>query len=221
MPNWCSTEYAIYSDNEIELIRIFMLLKKATEEAEEHDSRGILGVLRCPGEIIDAVDGRTSVKYFSLFDPDHECGKIPAILIETESAWAPCNDFIEALIRQAVSDDGGDVEYCYVSEEEGVGLFVNTDTSGKFFDTRVRVDYATPDGGDVVYFGDDNFDNFIALLEEIVGEDAVKDIESYEEFLDAKTVKILDDAFMEKYKDYKEDIETREYFLCVNVFESE
>ena len=215
MPNWCSSVYAIYSDNEIELLRIMMMLREASDKTGTCHSREILGALRCPEEICREVDSRTSVENIESFYKDK---KLRGVIIDTESAWGPCNDFIETLINKIIPGSG-DVKYCYLSEEEGCDVFVNSDTSGEFFDTRMRIDYSTPeDGTDVLYFGDDNFADCLEFLEDMVGESAVEDIDSYNDFFDEAVLGKIDDAFRAKYADRKEELECCEFFLCIRMF---
>ena len=215
MPNWCSSMYAIYSDNEIELLRIMMMLREADNKAEHGNSREILRALRCPEEICEKMDGRTSMANFGPFYKDK---KLRGVLIDTESAWGPCNDFIETLIDKIIPG-GGDVEYCYLSEEEGCDVFVNTDTSGEFFETRMRIDYATPDDGiDVLYFGDNDFADCLEFLEDMLGEAAVEDITSYNDFFDEAVLGKIDNAFRVKYADHKEELECNEIFLLIRMF---
>ena len=78
----------------------------------------------------DINDARGSIEEL-YWDDSRDC-----ISISTDTAWNPKMHIIEQML-----ENYDDLDYVYVSEEPGMRIYINSDTTGKFFTDRYDVDY--------------------------------------------------------------------------------
>ena len=121
MANICDNDFTYYGDNQRELLKFYLIFQQAYEEGNG-DAKTILSLLGATPEMIDGIDGRTSVNFVELLMSSET---ITGVRFMAESAWAPCEDFAKFALLAAIPG-GGDIELCYVAEEPGCEVFINT-----------------------------------------------------------------------------------------------
>lgn len=147
MANWCSNSLAIYGDR-LQVEELF----KDFEAAFKHtlylrnlidyfdlDGRG----LGCRGELWER--------------PIMQDG---AITFGCETAWGPYEDLWEEILKFYPA-----LQYVFTAEEPGCEVYINSDTEGKFFTEKYRIE--SYDGEISEYLDSD--DALIKLTEEITG----------------------------------------------------
>ena len=202
MANYCSSCFMIFSDNERALLALYTKLAAAKQEGE---ARPLLELLGCSDEDMKNVDGRTSIEYITL---NKNGDKIEGVRIETESAWSPCTDFIDALIKTTVPWDN--LQYVYIAEECGCDLYINTDVEGKFFPERLKIEVYSKDDEDTLYFGDDELQEAFNYIEDLTG----IEVTDLSELVDSSEV--LNKIYTEFEKSNPED---DGYYLVIHVFD--
>lgn len=138
MANWCRNVFAIYSKNDsdlgkAQLKRLFAQLRKVTQidypkGAENHNWYGLLSVMR--GKDKEDVCARGSIDY-TQWCGDH-------ILMGTETAWEPQDDVVRDMLD---CKECSELAVELFAEEDGNEIFINTDTTGRFFPEKYVLDY--------------------------------------------------------------------------------
>lgn len=138
MANWCSNVFAIYPKNDsdlgkAQLKRLFAQLRKVTqidypEGAENHNWYGLLSVMRGKDEA--DVYARGTINYTQW------CGDY--ILMGTTTAWEPQDDVVRDMLD---CKECTELAVELFAEEDGNEIFINTDTTGRFFLERYVLDY--------------------------------------------------------------------------------
>lgn len=138
MANWCRNVFAIYSKNDSELgkaqlKRLFAQLRKVTQidypkGTENHNWYGLLSVMR--GKDKEDVCARGSIDY-TQWCGDH-------ILMGTETAWEPQDDVVRDMLD---CKECSELAVELFAEEDGNEIFINTDTTGRFFPEKYVLDY--------------------------------------------------------------------------------
>lgn len=138
MANWCSNVFAIYPTNDsdlgkAQLKRLFAQLRKVTqidypEGTDKHDWYGLLSLMR--GKEESEIAARGSIDGIRWND-DH-------IIVETQTAWEPQDDVVREMLD---CTECSELDFVFIAEEPGNEIYVNTDTSGRFFSDRYVLDY--------------------------------------------------------------------------------
>lgn len=138
MANWCRNVFAIYSKNDsdlgkAQLKRLFAQLRKVTQidypkGTENHNWYGLLSVMR--GKDKEDVCARGSIDY-TQWCGDH-------ILMGTETAWEPQDDVVRDMLD---CKECSELAVELFAEEDGNEIFINTDTTGRFFPEKYVLDY--------------------------------------------------------------------------------
>ena len=132
MPNWCSTKYIMFTDNEdkSELARLHNNLATAIQmgtDVENNFGSAWLGhVSTKHGFNWEDIPCRGTIEYLDEYEPGDGF-----FSLDTETAWGPCDELWEAIVAQYAN-----VSYVYLSEEPGMGYFVNSDKEGRFLSER-------------------------------------------------------------------------------------
>ena len=147
MANWCSNMFAIYpKDNsdlgKAQLKRLFAQLRKVTqidypEGTKEHGWYGLLSVMR--GKDAEDVYAKGSIEDIQWYD-DH-------IFMQTETAWEPQDDVVMDMLD---CKECSELDFELLAEEGGNEIYINTDTSGRFFSDRYVLDYDLTDATGLV-----------------------------------------------------------------------
>jgi len=128
MPNWCSTKYVVFTDNDdkAELVRLYNNLSatlKTPSEVGNGFGAGWLGDVAIKhGFEWETYPCRGSIEHMDEYDSDSN-----HFSFNTETAWGPCDELWEAIIEQYEG-----VSHVFLSEEPGCEYFVNTDVEGRF-----------------------------------------------------------------------------------------
>lgn len=147
MPNWCYTNFVLYSENEEQLCNLFNAIHEVVNSSVSRVSNGFgpawLGNIvdyhgldphteHCRGAIVsmsEAVEVKNhNEKTFWYFNTAQE------------TAWAPTPEMWDKILKQTYPD----VQFEYCAEEPGMGLYVNTDTEGGFITDRYLLDCCLP-----------------------------------------------------------------------------
>ena len=68
---------------------------------------------------------------------------VHSFIIKTHSKWTPCTEAWEEILTEYHKKNNLSeklIDYFFVSEEPGEGIYVNTDTHGIFFTDRVKIE---------------------------------------------------------------------------------
>ena len=201
MANYCSNSVTYYSDNQGQILNLYLRIRGAVEalgdmEREYVNAKPLLAELGVAPETIERLDGRTSINYLGLLVED---GKPVGVQFDAESAWSPCEDFAETLLR-AIYPGGGDIEMVYIAEEPGCEVYINTDVDHRFYKTVLVMDIRAGKIEDRYYYDVDELDEAFDMIEELTGcrPHGLSDLD------DSKFMKRLDACFREKYPDEDE-----------------
>lgn len=197
MANICDNDFTYYGENQIELLKFYFKLSQACEEAGG-DAKTILSILGASSKEIDEIDGRTDVQYVELLTAADN--KVQGVRFMASSAWSPCDDFAKYALL-AVLPGGGDVEMCYVAEEPGCEIFINTDVDHKFYDVVVNIDVSCKDYEDQFYYGITEFTSLADMIRELSGVSITK----FEDLNDIEIIKRISAGFEAKYPETDDD----------------
>lgn len=147
MANWCCNTFAIYPKNDsdlgkAQLKRLFAQLRKVTQidypdGADKHDWYGLLAVMR----------GRAEEDIYALGSIDEIQWCDDHIIMQTETAWEPQADVVKDMLD---CKECSELTFVLLAEEGGNEIYINTDTTGRFFSERYVLDYdLTPATGGV------------------------------------------------------------------------
>lgn len=173
MPNWCYNRVTVFGESsQVEKVLCFM--QKALKEAPNHKAsrpnRWIGQFVVMAGENweqhacrgwIEEIDTTVTIK-------DERTGYFE---IQFDSAWEPQMDAVDIAIKAALrGEECIDVDYVFVAEEPGEGIYINTDECGMFYNERyiVDFDYSEDNGeGGVEYF--ETLDETLQFFNELTG----------------------------------------------------
>lgn len=164
MANWCGTTIAFYSQDKIQLEALHTAISNRTHEniwlgnictyhglsAENYSCRSLIN---CIGEISQ---DEYSYWYF---------------LVDQEDAWDPHISVWESVLDMYYRK----VEFEYRSEEDGCGIFVNSDIEGYYFPERFIIDACVKDTEDRIYTS--TFDETLSLCKQILRDRSISSIE--------------------------------------------
>ena len=139
MPNWCMTNVTFYSKSENQIKRLHDVLSEL-DEGESLLPNGFgnlwLGnILHYFGFDWEKIYCRGSISFFGITTQDAD-GRF-YFEVGQEDAWSPKKEVWDAVLSK---EEFSDVEYVYMAEEPGCGLYLNSDSSGLFYEDRYTVD---------------------------------------------------------------------------------
>ena len=141
MPNWCYSSYVFYSEeaDEGELARLHRTIVEIMQKPSDVENGfepGWLGkVAIAHGFDWEKIPCRGKITHI-----DDYTGLCSSFKLETETAWAPMDELWEAVVSRYKG-----VSFVYLSEESGMGIFVNTDCTGRFFPERFLLEVCLED----------------------------------------------------------------------------
>lgn len=167
MANYCINNFTYYGDDQGKILNLYLKIKDAMERIgdSEKDARDLLFELGVKSEVFEKVDGRTSVSFIGLHVEDE---KAVGMWFAAESAWSPCDEFAEILLK-AVYPDGGGIEMVYLAEEPGCEIYVNTDVNHRFYKTALSMRVITDTLNDSFYYDIDELDTAFNLIKKLTG----------------------------------------------------
>jgi len=149
MPNCCMNKCAFFTNsdsekNKKEIARLYKalagIMEKPLEASNDFEPGCLREVAIAHGIDWEKIRCRGSIEILGEFEPGDM-----SFVIETDTAWSPTTELWDAVIEQYE-----DISYVYICEEPGMGIFVNTDTEGRFFVDRYLLeiwgDAPIPDG---------------------------------------------------------------------------
>lgn len=200
MANYCSNSFTYYSDNQGQILNLYLRIQGAVEALGDMggntDAKPLLAELGVEPETIERLDGRTSINYLGLLVED---GKPVGVQFDAESAWSPCDDFAEILLR-AIYPGGGDIEMVYIAEEPGCEIYVNTDVDHRFYKTVLVMDVKAGKLEDRYYYDVDELDEAFDMVEKLTG----CKLGELSDLDDSKIMEKVNAGFRKKYPDEDE-----------------
>ena len=198
MANYCSNSVTYYSDNQGQILNLYLRLRGAAEALGDMEmgsikAKPLLAELGVDPETIEKLDGRTSINYLGLLVEDE---KPVGVQFDAESAWSPCDDFADILLR-AIYPDRGDIEMVYTAEEPGCEVYVNTDVDHRFYKTVLVMNVIAGEINDSYYYNVDELDGAFDMIKKLTGYRPSK----LADLDDAKFMEKLEAGFRKKYPD--------------------
>ena len=198
MANYCSNSVTYYSDNQGQILNLYLRLRGATEALGDMEmgsikAKPLLAELGVDPETIEKLDGRTSINYLGLLVEDE---KPVGVQFDAESAWSPCDDFADILLR-AIYPDRGDIEMVYTAEEPGCEVYVNTDVDHRFYKTVLVMNVIAGEINDSYYYNMDELDGAFDMIKKLTGYRPSK----LADLDDPKFMEKLEAGFRKKYPD--------------------
>lgn len=155
MSNWCLTDYCFYADTdrgEEQLKKLYTALdrsisnKKRVIKSDFGDTwLGNVILEFCPQYLALTSDSivcnynneniRFRGSIVNLTEPEEFKGDMFQVSVET--AWEPMTEMWDMILAECRFDE---VAYVYEAEEPGEGLYINSDTEGRFFADRFYID---------------------------------------------------------------------------------
>ena len=132
MPNWCSNRIAFYQeDGETALLEAFYAdIQKYMEYIDPETGRHS----NWAGHFLESSRIDTeSISCRGYFNYCELCTDY--VLISMETAWEPIPELYEVMAQKY------NLYYVYIAEECGCELYINTDSGGRFFNTRYILNY--------------------------------------------------------------------------------
>lgn len=198
MANYCSNSVTYYSDNQGQILNLYLRLRSAAEALGDMEmgsirAKPLLAELGVDPETIEKLDGRTSINYLGLLVEDE---KPVGVQFDAESAWSPCDDFADILLR-AIYPDRGDIEMVYTAEEPGCEVYVNTDVDHRFYKTVLVMNVIAGEINDSYYYNMDELNDAFDMIKKLTGYRPSK----LADLDDAKFMGKLEAGFRKKYPD--------------------
>lgn len=137
MANYCSNCIAFFGNDLDKLEHLRKMMDNTFNLSEYGSIRDfIMSYGYAKEEAISFTDGRDS-----FIEVDFEVSKDDEsyyFTIQTESAWSPNVE----VFRKVITDHYEDViDFVHCSEEPGFAIYVNTDTTGRFYEDNYHLDY--------------------------------------------------------------------------------
>ena len=119
--------------------------------------------------------------------------------IETEEAWERHPEIWESIFSQECFDE---VNFVYIAEESGNGLYINTDSEGLFYSDRYYVDVCLENenrGYESAYF--ENDEGLFTYLKELAREIGLPDdFQSIEQAQEMFSMRLNDEEYISVHR---------------------
>ena len=182
MSNWCDVEYAFIGEKEE--------VKSFRNKLEKYTSDKFEGLKNDFGSCWEGniafgfgldyakIACRGEIEYISEVSPIDD-NDFFVFYVSASDAWQPNYELFEQILLKFYS---GTIGYEMIAEEVGCELYINTDTSGKFFPTRYRINLCKADDS-IVEEAFANLEDVNRFISKEIGEeihfDNTEDIEKY------------------------------------------
>lgn len=136
MPNWCTTTYAFTGEPDaLKRFRIGLQNYTSKNYHENGFGKNWLGNVLA-GYNLYPDEGQDSFMYRGSIAEIDWCNGV--LYVTTDTAWNPMTKMWDAILDEHFQDEYGDnlIDYVFISEEPGMGLYINTDTNRTFFPER-------------------------------------------------------------------------------------
>ena len=137
MANYCSNCIAFFG-NDLDKLEHLRKMMDATFNKEDYYSirNFVLKYDYTQEEAYSFTDGRDT--YVHIDDEVSKDDKGYYFTIQTETAWSPNIE----VFRKVITDHyEGEIDFVHCSEEPGFAIYVNTDTTGRFYEDNYHLDY--------------------------------------------------------------------------------
>ena len=188
MANYCSNCIAFFGNN---LDKLEHLRKMMEDTFNKEDCYSIRNFVLKYGYTKEAAYGFTDIRD-SFVHIDDEVSKDEQgyyFTIQTESAWNPNMNVFRKVIADHYENE---IDYVYTAEEPGFSVYLNTDSTGRFYDDRYHLDYCI-NGNKYVMEYYSSFNDVIKVLKEDFPELEFSVCDSVDEIND-KVQNLLDDS---------------------------
>ena len=177
MPNWCGMSLTIFNskgenDKNIDILYENIKRNCLNDQSESAkligiDSQWLENLAYACGVSLDKlfIPKNNDSKYINDFHPKAFLYDVcrnddGSIRLYIDSAWNPCDNFLEALFNENL-DLLKDLDYVYIADECGNDVYINTDTKKLYYSTEYCI---TTD--EEIFGGEDQyFDSKEELLE--------------------------------------------------------
>lgn len=139
MPNWCSTKAVVYGPLK-DVMTFKQFIEKALGDAPEKEAYEPNKWL---GQLVIAASGDSKNCYcrgwiYDISEMETNKDGESHFIIISEDAWSP---LLPAVLQHVIDNKFPDANLSmdYIAEESGMGIFVNTDTTGTFFPERYLI----------------------------------------------------------------------------------
>ena len=137
MANYCSNCIAFFGNDLDKLEHLRKMMDNTFNLSEYGSIRDfVMSYGYAKEEAISFTDGRDS-----FIEVDFEVSKDDEsyyFTIQTESAWNPNVEVFRKVITDHYEDE---IDFVHCSEEPGFAIYVNTDTTGRFYEDNYHLDY--------------------------------------------------------------------------------
>ena len=137
MANYCSNCIAFFGNDLDKLEHLRKMMDNTFNLSEYGSIRDfVMSYGYAKEEAISFTDGRDS-----FIEVDFEVTKDDEsyyFTIQTESAWNPNVEVFRKVITDHYEDE---IDFVHCSEEPGFAIYVNTDTTGRFYEDNYHLDY--------------------------------------------------------------------------------
>ena len=142
MPNWCSTKFTFYG-NKDEIIKFHDRLNRILDGIDHTPNE--FGVLWLGNILIDYgfdwEDAPCRGNADDLADDVIIEGDEAYFGLNVTSAWVPLTEMWDLIIKKEYPS----IKYVHLAIEPGLGIFINTDTSGKYFTEKYLLNIVLPE----------------------------------------------------------------------------
>ena len=164
MSNICTMNIVFYGDDEIDLNKLFIKLHEMIDLKNCSYCNEILRDLGIDPEVDVDFDIRAE-----MYSPTYLPGlPHPGIRIDADSAWNPCTEFVDFLLKKLLPTDTS-IKYVYVAEEPGCEIYVNTDEKGMFFKEKLVIDFDDGSVSDREYYTKDEIEDGLRRIYDLTG----------------------------------------------------
>lgn len=137
MANYASTCLAFYGNDVNKLEHLRKMMEETFNKEDCYSIRNfVLKYGYTKEEAYEFTDGRDTFVHIDDEASKDEQGYY--FTIQTESAWNPNVGVFTKVIADHYKDE---INFVYCSEEPGFAIYVNSDTTGRFYEDRYHLDY--------------------------------------------------------------------------------
>lgn len=153
MPNWCYNQTVFYGNKEkLKEIgeKLYKDFKKSLDKREDYNIINVLNAFGCPLNRFYGPNANLCVRAYVVDVYFQTSGEL---IISYESAWNPCYEVIDYVLKEYQPD----IKQVTESEECSECIYVNTDKEGLFFKEKYYLD--------ISLFGDEERHNDFKYFE--------------------------------------------------------
>lgn len=148
MANYCSNCIAFYGNDFNKLEHLRKMMDDTFNQEDYYSIRNfVLKYGYTQEEAYSFTDGRDTFNEIDGEVSKDEQGYY--FTIQTESAWGPNIEVFQKVIVDHYEDE---ISFVHCSEEPGFAVYINTDTTGRFYEDKYHLDYCVNNKYVMEYF---------------------------------------------------------------------